>query len=714
MLHETDTSTHLDGHGGRDGDDTELMNDTERFNEGSLCDESWKHPPNYTAPEELGTPIPAHTPHAISVTLPTWQANIGYEEGDPDVIHVLKSGYPRFVFHQQVRQLFEACQKKFARPHERCLVFPRRIAAEECRDFVRRFHVENPDSLSTATTITTSAPGKPSCQPAKDFRIAEQTLVPVHHPLSPSSSDPSNLVVDPIILYVVLFPAEAAPIAKQFWQHTGEGVTSRFAEHCLRVWDANVKSLKLCESSLKNRPSSQRMSSASAGKGGLAGDLSQSPKTVVPPSGIGRGKKSRYRCGPFRPEEQRTVLSNMQARASAHEQEMFVEERFGRNMDLRMADGAKIALRKRIAGIIGDAPSGDSSGDACAGLERENAFSDRGVQGVTEDDVFLFPTGMSAIYNAHKAVRKLFPGKKSVQFGFPYLDTLKIQQKFGPGCYFLGHGDENDFHKLDSEILTRTPSENIHNNTTDVSSVFCEFPSNPLLKSSDLKQLRKLANEHNFLLVVDETIGNFVNVEVLPWADIVVSSLTKIFSGDSNVMGGSVVLNPNGRFYTQLATIMKQSFEDTIWCQDAIFLERNSRSFRQRIQRINHTAEILCDYLVKHPKVERVYYPKYITPEIYNAHRRPSTPISGYGGLFSLILPTEEGAARFYDALKVSKGPSLGTNFTLVCPYTILAHYGELEWAEGFGVPRRLVRVSVGLEDTDWLLGVFEEALEKV
>ena len=69
-------------------------------------------------------------------------------------------------------------------------------------------------------------------------------------------------------------------------------------------------------------------------------------------------------------------------------------------------------------------------------------------------------------------------------------------------------------------------------------SLFCEVPSNPLLKSPDLKRLRQLADEYNFIIVVDETLGNFSNVNVLQHADMVVSSLTKVFSGDSNVMGG--------------------------------------------------------------------------------------------------------------------------------------------------------------------------------
>ena len=68
--------------------------------------------------------------------------------------------------------------------------------------------------------------------------------------------------------------------------------------------------------------------------------------------------------------------------------------------------------------------------------------------------------------------------------------------------------------------------------------LFCEFPSNPLLKSPDLQRIRLLSRKYDFAVVVDETVGNLLNVHVLSYADIVVSSLTKVFSGDSNVMGG--------------------------------------------------------------------------------------------------------------------------------------------------------------------------------
>lgn len=71
--------------------------------------------------------------------------------------------------------------------------------------------------------------------------------------------------------------------------------------------------------------------------------------------------------------------------------------------------------------------------------------------------------------------------------------------------------------------------------------LFTEFPSNPLLRSADIPRLRALADKYDFFLVVDDTIGNFVNIEVLPYTDIVATSLSKIFSGDANAMGGRYV-----------------------------------------------------------------------------------------------------------------------------------------------------------------------------
>ena len=111
---------------------------------------------------------------------------------------------------------------------------------------------------------------------------------------------------------------------------------------------------------------------------------------------------------------------------------------------------------------------------------------------------------------------------------FPYIDTLKILEKFGPGCLFYGFGSSEDLDDLEKRLESGET----------YLALFTEFPGNPLLKSPDLRRIRELADKYHFVVVIDETVGNFLNVNVLPYADIVVSSLTKVFSGDSNVMGG--------------------------------------------------------------------------------------------------------------------------------------------------------------------------------
>ncbi|KAG9600011.1 PLP-dependent transferase, partial [Aureobasidium melanogenum] len=243
-------------------------------------------------------------------------------------------------------------------------------------------------------------------------------------------------------------------------------------------------------------------------------------------------------------------------------------------------------------------------------------------------------------------------------------------------------------------------------------SFFTEFPSNPLLRCPDLQRIRQLANKYDFAVVIDETIGNFLNVHVLPYADVVVSSLTKVFSGDSNVMGGSAILNPAGRYYDALKKYMAQDYEDNFFEEDAMFLERNSRDFVSRIARINTNAETICDVLMQHPRIKQVNYPKYSpSKKYYDACRLPN---GGYGGLLSATFYSMDDAIAFYDNLNTAKGPSLGTNFTLSSPYALLAHFTELDWAAQFGVEANLVRFSVGLEETEALKKVFQTALDAI
>ena len=186
------------------------------------------------------------------------------------------------------------------------------------------------------------------------------------------------------------------------------------------------------------------------------------------------------------------------------------------------------------------------------------------------------------------------------------------------------------------------------------------------------------------------------------------------------------MLNPQGKLYRKLRPVLEGFYEDNYWGEDALFLERNSRDFKSRVYTINQNAEAVCDLLYAHsleganssesqppmitkvPVIKKLYYPKWITTDLYNSLK---TPLGGFGGLFSVTFTCETAARAFFDALGCEKGPSLGTNFTLACPFVILAHYTELEWARGYGVDPYLVRVSVGLEKREVLIGWIENAL---
>ena len=333
----------------------------------------------------------------------------------------------------------------------------------------------------------------PNPQSPVPVRLVEFCICPEDNAPASSSSC--------FTLHIVLFPADAWPLAKQFWQHTGMGISSRIADWCLSM--------------ISEIPSSPMHHS--------------SPAQVRLPSSA-RNRHYSAKSPKLDAEEQ-----------AAKDMNVYLEERYGRNMPLGYAAAVKRALRRRIAGVLvheAHETCSDPQQHPTAGRDdTELGPSSRGVEGVTEDDVYLFPTGMTAIWWAHHLALLTRSETKSVCFGFPYTDTLKILQKWGPGCYHFGHGNDSDIDELEKLLEELSPNHG-PGSKPPILALFTEFPSNPLLRSPDIQRLRGIADRYGFLIVIDDSIGNFVNVSVLPFADIVVSSLTKVFSGDSNVMGG--------------------------------------------------------------------------------------------------------------------------------------------------------------------------------
>ncbi|EFQ30135.1 cystathionine gamma-synthase [Colletotrichum graminicola] len=593
----------------------------------------------------LGESIPPDTAHAVSVSLPTWKSNVGYEEGESWVVDKMTTGYPRFFIHKSIEAFARVVASTFARtPGQRAMLFPDKAIAQRCIDFL---HAHAPaqvlDGLDT-----------------------------VHLVLDVSNPEADSLKLISPTVSGVLFHPDAFPYAKQFWQHSGDGVSSRRAEFCHGLLAQGL----LCPDDPSRKPTCQ------------VPQKTKGPRRYQRPV-LAEGTAAAAAAS-HTPGGSGDTSPNLSSAAS----NWFVEERFGRNLDISFVDRAKAAIKRRIAGTL------SHNVDVASRPLPEADPSGRGIASLTEHDVYLFPTGMSAIFNTHRFLLSARGSMKSISFGFPYVDTLKILQKFGPGCVFYGRASEQELDELQQRLESGER----------FLALFCEFPGNPMLTCPNLKRIRSLADQYDFALVVDETIGTFGNIDVLQYADVVVSSLTKIFSGDCNVMGGSAVLNPKSRYYASLKTTLEQNYSDTYWPEDAIFMERNSRDFAKRISRINTNAEAVAELLLAHPLVKRVHYPKHNADRAnYEDCRLPS---GGYGGLMSAVFHRKEDAMVFYDNMESPKGPSLGTNFTLTSPYVLLAHYGELDWAVSLGVDPNLLRISVGLEETDRLTQIFSKALE--
>ncbi|KAE9396407.1 PLP-dependent transferase [Gymnopus androsaceus JB14] len=345
----------------------------------------------------------------------------------------------------------------------------------------------------------------------------------------------------------------------------------------------------------------------------------------------------------------------------------------------------------------------------------------RGVEGLSTSDVYLYSTGMSAIWHVHQMLHDVFGGNFddrgrtfiAAHVNIIYVDSYRLLEARSSGHRFFTNDTLDDLeHLLDSSASSDTA----------FLAIFTDFPGNPHLKSADLPRLRMLADKYHIPIIIDETVGCHLNVDVLPYADIVVASLTKVFSGYSNVLGGAMLLNPSSEFYARFKAHLNENYEDNYFDADVLVMELNSRGLEARVARTNENAEALADWLflrskvggMKETVIEEVFYPKYQSKENYEQCMRPrvSDFQPGYGGLVSFSFTSLEAAKTFYDCIQCYKGTTLGTVITLLSPFNALAFPPEKgEWTREHDVKDSLVRFSIGVEDISRILYSVEAGL---
>jgi len=239
--------------------------------------------------------------------------------------------------------------------------------------------------------------------------------------------------------------------------------------------------------------------------------------------------------------------------------------------------------------------------------------------------------------------------------------------------------------------------------------LWIETPTNPLLKICDIRALADLARRRGAILVVDNTfMSPFFQRPLALGADIVVHSTTKFLNGHSDSVGGVAVAKEEKhaewlRFVQNAAGAILSPF-------DAFLVLRGTKTLHLRMPRHEENARAVASFLVRHPKVQRLYWPGLPDHPGHAVHKGQA---SGFGALVSFELGGLEAAKRVLGRVRLcSLGESLGGVETLVSHPATMTHAGYTQAErDALGITSGLVRISVGCEDAADLVADLDQAL---
>ena len=325
-----------------------------------------------------------------------------------------------------------------------------------------------------------------------------------------------------------------------------------------------------------------------------------------------------------------------------------------------------------------------------------------------EDAVYgtLYPSGMSAVTVSMDVVRKMRKQSHFVVIGHPYSDThllFKHLEWAGDGMTAeMLHG--NDLDGLQAAL------------NRGAAAVLVETISNPLNEVPDIERIAEIAHAKSVPVIVDNTMATPYNCKPLNLgADIVIHSTAKFLNG-RNHHGGGVVLTNDKAVYDYLRDYRER------WQLDMSPLEAGAlwesiQDFPERMAVFNRNGLAMANWLEAHPAIDKVYFALLAdNPDAEIAARL----LKGGGSVVSFTLKQKgfEAVQRFYDTdmPNIKKAPSLGSDITLLCPYTMLTYYQkDDEYLESYRLDRYLLRLSVGSEESfEPVLNTVARALEAV
>ena len=308
-----------------------------------------------------------------------------------------------------------------------------------------------------------------------------------------------------------------------------------------------------------------------------------------------------------------------------------------------------------------------------------------------------FSSGMASI---DAIVKLLKPGDEVVStndlYGGTYRLFTKVYADLGIVFHFVDMGDVANV----SAVI---------NDKTKL--IWAETPTNPLLKIIDIAALAALVEKHKCLLGVDNTFASpFLQNPMDLGADIVMHSVTKYLGGHSDVVMGALVVKDDA-LHERLAFI-QNSCGAIPGPQDCFLVLRGLKTLHLRMQRHSENGKVIAEWLVKHPKVDKVYWPGF--PSHPN-HVVAKKQMRDFGGMMSFTLKGDDmaDATKFLSTTKVfTLAESLGGVESLSGHPASMTHASiPREERLKNGLADTLIRLSVGLEDAEDLIEDLEQAL---
>ena len=325
-------------------------------------------------------------------------------------------------------------------------------------------------------------------------------------------------------------------------------------------------------------------------------------------------------------------------------------------------------------------------------LENALASIENGTYGLA------FASGLAAI----DAVMKLLkPGDEVIStndlYGGTYRLFTKIFQDFGITFHFVGMQD------------VKAIEERINANTK---LIWVETPTNPMMNIIDIQACTAIAKKHNLLLAVDNTFATPYLQQPLDFgADIVMHSATKYLGGHSDVVMGALIVNDNA--LAEKLYFIQNASGAVSGPQDSFLVLRGIKTLHVRMQRHCENGKAIAEFLQKHPKVEKVFWPGL---KNHPNHKIAKAQMKDFGGMVSFTTKNNnfEQAIKTVERLKVfTLAESLGGVESLAGHPASMTHASiPKEEREKTGVVDSLIRLSVGIEDIEDLIADLKQALE--